>query len=401
MKKIAIQCMVYCLFTMAAHAQFSGPFRLNGTIADIADVDKVMIQYNSAEGKKIDTVKPQNGKYSFAGNINEPQMIGIKIFYGHLRYESGRAVEDPNAFALLYINPGTIEAISTKTFNNIKVSGTGVKWNKDFLDMEKQRKLIWESFNSKYSAAYKGLQKRKDRYDRKGLTDTYTAANRAKDADSIARIETESRNTGKLVEQNVQLPYIKANPSSPFSLTILNIYASGRQSDYHGAKALYESLSDEVKKMPSAQPFLRLMTQRAFMADGVMAPVFSLPDTLGKPISLESFRGKYVLIDFWGSFCHPCREKSPHLLKLYNAYKNKGFEILGLSLDDEMKKANWKKAIVEDKLTWPQVRDVSNVNGQYHVTSVPRSFLLNPQGIIIGQDLDDEELEAKLKELMK
>ena len=136
---------------------------------------------------------------------------------------------------------------------------------------------------------------------------------------------------------------------------------------------------------------------------GGMAPEIALKNLEGSEIKLSSLRGKVVLIDFWASWCGPCRKENPNVVRLYNIYKNKGFEILGVSLDDNADK--WKGAILKDGLTWKHVSDLGGWQNTaaktYQVSSIPFTVLLDKSGRIIAKGLRGEELEAKLAELLK
>ncbi|MGN6645383.1 MAG: redoxin domain-containing protein [Cytophaga sp.] len=138
-------------------------------------------------------------------------------------------------------------------------------------------------------------------------------------------------------------------------------------------------------------------------AIGKEAPEFALPDTKGKMVRLSSLRGKYILLDFWASWCGPCRQESPNVVRAYNKYKGSKFDILSVSLDND--KAAWLKAIDKDGLTWTHVSDLtaweSSVVKLYQVEGIPATFLLDPNGIVVARDLRGEELDKKLEELLK
>lgn len=132
------------------------------------------------------------------------------------------------------------------------------------------------------------------------------------------------------------------------------------------------------------------------------APEFTLNDTAGKPVTLNSFRGKVLLVDFWASWCGPCRHENPNVVKAFNEFKDKGFDVLGVSLDED--KGKWIEAIKKDKLTWTHVSDLkgwqNEVSGLYGVMSIPSNFLINSDGKIIATDLRGDNLRAKLTKLL-
>ena len=143
-------------------------------------------------------------------------------------------------------------------------------------------------------------------------------------------------------------------------------------------------------------------TANAQPHQGEMAQEIALPSVSGDTIHLSSLKGKVVLLDFWASWCGPCRSSNKELTKLYPKYKNKGFEILGVSLDDELSK--WKTAIAKDKITWLQVNEPGGWDAKtaamWNISAIPTSFLIDKEGKLIAMDLTGKELEKALKYLI-
>jgi peroxiredoxin len=136
---------------------------------------------------------------------------------------------------------------------------------------------------------------------------------------------------------------------------------------------------------------------------GDMAPELTMPDTEGKPFSLSSLRGKYVLVDFWASWCNPCRGENPNVVAAYKKYKDKNFTVLGVSLDKE--KEAWLNAIKEDGLTWKHISDLKYWNSAavslYGFEGIPYNVLVDPQGKIIAKELRGEDLDKTLSQVLK
>lgn len=164
-----------------------------------------------------------------------------------------------------------------------------------------------------------------------------------------------------------------------------------------------EQLKGKFPGNDAVRDFIAKMERLKVVAVGQKAPTFEMASTDGSMVKLSDFRGKYVLLDFWASWCGPCRQESPNLVKAYNKYKDKGFTILSVSLDDN--KVSWLKAIKDDNLTWTHVSELKQWNSavarQYQVDAIPASFLLDKQGVILKKNLRGEELEKFLNKTLK
>jgi peroxiredoxin len=168
-------------------------------------------------------------------------------------------------------------------------------------------------------------------------------------------------------------------------------------------RPMFDGFSAEVKKSYYGNFLEGVLDRKEGLSIGKAAPMFSQADEQGKPVSLSSFKGKYVLVDFWASWCGPCRQENPNLVRTYEKFKSKNFEILGVSLDNN--KDKWLKAIQEDQLNWPHVSDLkywkNEVAVQYGVQSIPANFLLDKEGKIIAKGLRGPALEKTLEHLLK
>jgi peroxiredoxin len=203
-------------------------------------------------------------------------------------------------------------------------------------------------------------------------------------------------------KKNLIAVFIKEHPRSPVGIfAVQNLSLDGTFTlNASQAEPLFDQLSEELKATHTGKLLAEDIAIGKRTAIGSVAPDFTQSDTSNLPVNLKSFRGKYVLIDFWASWCKPCRAENPELVKIFNEFKDKDFTVLSVSLDNS--KNNWKKAIIKDHLEWTHVSDLkfwkNEVALLYGVKTVPQNFLLNPEGKIIASGIKAVELRRVLNE---
>ena len=241
----------------------------------------------------------------------------------------------------------------------------------------------------------------------KAIISEYNQAAQEKKNDPSYKAVVDSRYSAATKELTSALQsFISQHPNSYISLLVLNDLTDPNSGvDSPTLTKLYNGLSDPIKKTDLGETLQSRIITASRTAIGAVAPDFTQNDPSGKPVKLSDFRGKYVLIDFWASWCGPCRMENPSVVKAYAQFKDKNFEIIGVSLDVLNRRKAWLNAIENDKLTWTQVSDLQGWKNQvahlYGVESIPQNFLIDPKGVIIAKDLRGENLFRMLSDILK
>jgi peroxiredoxin len=366
------------LIALHACAQEENTYNIKGKIGNYDAPAIIYLQYvNSNEVVSLSSAL-EKGKFSFSGKIEFPTEGKITILPNGGRINGYHSDKESFDFILAAEN---IEINSPDFPQNATVSGS--KINADRERLLKSVTLVSEKINQ--------------------LMDEVQHAPIELANDENYIIDVQYRYEAYQQEmQNTYLSFIGNNPDSYISLMII-MELEPQIGNVDTINDLLKKLSPEIRNSVTGKLFADKIQSYKSTSVGSVAPDFTLNDPDGNPVRLSDFRGKYLLIDFWASWCGPCRRENPNVVRVYNAYKNKNFEILGVSLDGEEQKQAWLQAIKNDRLTWPQVSDLkgwkNSVAVQYNVSTIPQNLLLDPNGVIIAKNLRGEALPAKLAEL--
>jgi peroxiredoxin len=353
--------LAFLLFSTITVAMAQG-FKITGKATGLKDNTRLYLRAHEPE-VDIDSAVAIKGRFSFSGRI------------------AGRAEEmilhtgDFKDYVFFWVEnkPMNIN-VTAGRFKNGIISGSVTQRENNLLAASKLR------ITRKTDSLDKLLAKEKD---------TTIVGSLRKQQALLAAEDTKA-----------DINFVKNHPRSLVSANLLSIYAStwGKQTTVD----LYKNFSAELKRSGYGINIKNFISLNADVKEGNRFVDFEQPNTRGELVKLSAIKAKYVLLDFWASWCGPCRGENPALAKTYAAFKDKGFAVLGVSLDDD--KASWLKAIKDDGLTW---ENVSELNGDknkaaliYGINGIPDNFLIDSGGIIIARNLRGDELAKKLQELM-
>ena len=346
-----------CLF-----AQKEGNVEINGFLKGLADNSVVELRSQDEDAAPVATATSKSGKFLLKGRIADPDIHTL-------------SVKGSDKRAFLFLEPGKMTVRGHKdSLGSLVAAGS-------------QSQAVFEAFNREFSPLYA----KAGELSQKMSSGPDPDGSMSKEFKSLMN-DIESR-TDQYVDRYA------SSPVTPFAILV----NSQMSEDVARMEARYERLTPAARESKYGRILGSTVADAKVGAVGSMALDFTQNDPEGKPVTLSSFRGKYVLVDFWASWCKPCRVENPNVVEAYNRYRDRNFTVLGVSLDRS--KDPWLQAIKDDNLTWTHVSDLkfwnNAVSQQYRISSIPQNLLIDPNGVIIAKNLRGKELQDRLAELLK
>ncbi len=382
MKKVFV--LGFVMFeVLAAHAQQNpkARFTLTGKVVNQQD-GWVYLSYADKDGNYIrDSSALKNGSFQFQGAVAEPTMA---YFNGKV---TSRSVDDPNSTSL-FLEPANMHiTASPNEFKSARITG------------------------SKTQAEYEALQKPihiiRDRW--KVVMDTLTEVNKRSNFEFQELKDWVLKPYNAEIKE-IELDFINRHPASYASAYTLRFL--GRELSTDSLRKFYDRFPRKLKNSSFGKTIAADIEKRKVGIPGTLANDFVTTEVNGEKIGLADFKGKYVLLDFWASWCLPCRKESPHLKELYSKYKPNGFEVIGVASDDGHED-KWRNAIMQDQVgIWKHVlngydraKNKKGIGDSFNISELPTQILVDPHGMIIGRysegPAEVEALNKKLKEVFK
>ena len=369
MRKFTLLISAAILTLVSCNTIEKNTFVLNGT-TDLADGKKIFRVQANANGQPttIDTATVDKGRFSLKGEVNQ---IDVNFLF----------VEGTQVNVPFIIEEGEIKATLYKdSLSAIKLGGTAS--NEDLNVYRRETQNLAAAMNAVIQEAQE--------------------ANRL--GDNLLAQDLQQQYTdlqGQL--STYETDFVSTKTDSYISALILERFLNQKTMSKNEVKALFANYTDRIRSSKSGLKISNIINAPVNpTAIGEIAPLFEGPTPTGDRLALESLRGKVTIIDFWASWCRPCRIENPNLVRLYNRMHDKGLEIIGVSLDRN--KASWERAIADDGLTWNHVSNLQYwsdpIAQLYSVRAIPAAFVLDRDGRIVAKNLRGAQLDAKIEELL-
>jgi peroxiredoxin len=353
-------------------------FTLSGRIGHYNAPAKVYFDYMEAGGAgSTDSAVLVDGVFKFSGKLSG--IATVRMAFASRGDGKEKAIYTGDV-VYFYIGREKIRMESKDSLSNAVVTGSPV--NDQYL-----------AFNKAIGGSIMDLNKQANFEYNNG-----TEAQK-KDTSFVQGVDKRFRN--HVADRNAkELEFAKTHPGSYFSLVALSELSSNAASVTR-VRPVFDGLNEDLRNSTFGKELEDRMEAFTKVVAGSVAPDFTQNDVNGHPVTLSSLRGKYVLVDFWASWCSPCRAENPNVVKQYQLYKDKGFQVISVSLDD--KKEKWVDAIAKDGMPWVHVSDLKGWNNEagklYGIRAVPSNFLVDPQGKIVAVGLMGEALDKRLGEI--
>lgn len=355
---------------MAGYGYAQQKFVLTGKLKNYQSGKLTVVVDDGNDSRKIDSFSLKNGAFTYTGELKN---VGIL-------YLRNGAKDENNA--MLAVIPGT--QTLTGDWNNLSMATVaGNNANDGYLQLREEKAAI----GRKYKLQLDSLRTEKD-HDKAGEIRLRLAP---------------------YFEENEKADYkfFKTHPQSILTAYMLRFHTASLSLDE--LQQYYDQLGKAMQQTGFGKELADEIFQLRHGSPGAVAADFTTADIDGKQLSLHDYKGKYVLLDFWASWCVPCRKGNPHLKELYSKYQSKGWEIIGVA-DDDRNNAAWKAAVAKDDLPWKHVlrgasmnyqkKDPKDISTKYGIHSLPTKILISPEGVIIGRySSEGDELDQKLKEI--
>jgi peroxiredoxin len=360
MKRLLIFALLAPIALDAQHKDV----QVTGFLKGLPDNSVVELRSQDEAAAPVATASSKSGKFILKGSIADADIHTL-------------SVKGMERKAFLFLEPGKMSVTGHKdSIGTLRTSGSASQ-------------AVFEAFNTEFSPLYGKASELSQKLSSGPDTDGSVA----KELQAV--LNDIERKTDQYVEK------YSSSPVTPFAI-LVNSQIS-EEPDLPRMEARYAKLTPSAKESKYGKVLGSTIADSKIGAVGTMALDFTQNDPDGKPVSLSSFKGKYVLIDFWASWCKPCRVENPNVVEAFKKYRDRNFTVLGVSLDRS--KDTWLQAIKDDKLDWTHVSDLkfwnNAVSQQYRISSIPQNLLIDPQGMIVAKNLRGKELQDRLAELLK